>query len=129
MLSLLIGWQWVAAFFSATLLPLLKKIPWQVWLALGLAIVFMVYGGYRERKGYAKCEAVTREAAIKERGRQEQIAKQELAKVLTREQEARERLDKTTEQIDALNKQVAELKTAKNVCLPKHITDGIRRLR
>lgn len=124
-----IAWQYASSFWLATLLPLLKKIPWQVWLALGILIAFITYGSYRERTGYHKCQVITQKAADAEKARQKQIAASELLKLANREKEAQEKLSQTTEQMNELSKQVAALKTAKNVCLPRSVTDGIRRLR
>lgn len=48
--------------FSAGLLfarvsGLLKRVPWQVWAALALFAVVLLYGHHREAQGYAKAEA------------------------------------------------------------------------
>lgn len=36
---------------------LLKRVPWQVWVALALVAVVLFYGHHREAEGYAKAEA------------------------------------------------------------------------
>lgn len=44
---------------------LLKRIPWQVWAALALAVAVLLYGHHREAQGYAKAEAVWQAKAAK----------------------------------------------------------------
>ena len=128
-MSLILIWQMISAFGSVTLIPLLKKIPWQVWAVVGGIVLVMLYGSYREKKGYKACEVKTEQAANKEIARQHAVAGQEILKAQVRAKEAEERAKVTEKDLENVNKEVAKLKTAKVVCLPGTITDRIRRMR
>lgn len=128
-LPFILGWQMISAFFTASILPLVRKIPWQVWAVVGVVVAFMFYGSYREHKGYRKCEIKTEQAAQKEIARQAEVAKSEVAKAKLREADANRRLEQVSKELDNVNEDVAKLKEANKVCLPKSVTDKFRRVR
>lgn len=121
-------WQIISAFGSVTIMPLLKKVPWQVWAIIGGVILVLMYGSYREKKGYRTCEIKTEQAAQKEVARQKTIAQQEIAKAKLREADAAQKLDRLSKELDNVVNDAAKLKTAKNECLPATITDRLRRM-
>jgi hypothetical protein len=46
-----------AGLLFARVSGLLKRVPWQVWVALALIACVLFYGSHREAQGYAKAEA------------------------------------------------------------------------
>lgn len=46
-----------AGILFARVSGLLKRVPWQVWVALALIACVLFYGSHREAQGYAKAEA------------------------------------------------------------------------
>lgn len=131
MLSLLAaipGFGVVQTLWLAVIAPFIAKIPLRVWVYIGCAIAVLMYGHYRENKGFGKCQVKYEQAADKERDRQIQVTADALAKANKRAQEAQDKLKDTQEAIDDLNAQVAKLKNAKQVCLPKSITDRYHRM-
>jgi len=130
-LALPIIWSWVSSGWVAFALPLIKKIPWQVWLALGLLVAFLYYGHVREKRGYDRCHAQVVTATNKENARRLEAANESLIEANKRAQESARRASTMEEENAKLQGDVAKLKTAKTVCLPKSITDqyGIGRVR
>lgn len=125
-LAIPVAWQMLTAFGSATFLPFLKKIPWQVWAVIGGIVLILMYGHYRENKGYNKCLVKTEEAAKREVARQKKVGEEEIAKAKLREADAKAKLDTLAKELDNAVLEASKLKTSKNVCLPSSITDRLR---
>lgn len=121
--------QGMKSIWTLTLLPLLSKIPWQVWAALGLAIAFFWYGHVRENRGYAKCEVQVQVAKDKEVQRQQDIANRLVAEAKEREARAANKVQKVEEELDNARREAAKLKEANKVCLPRSVTDKLRGVR
>lgn len=128
LLAMIPGFSTVQAIWLAVIAPIIAKIPLKVWLAIGGIIAVMLYGSYRDHKGFNRCSVKYEDAAKAEKARQAEVSSKALQKANERATAAQAQLDKTQEQVDDLNKQVAKLKNAKQVCLPKSVTDRIRRL-
>lgn len=125
----LILWQvyaWIGG-AGTFIFPLLKKVPWQVWAAIGGVVAVLWYGHIRENRGYAKCQAQVKIATDHEVARQTEVSQNAIAasqrravEAATREQEAKNNADKLQQEVD-------QLKNAKIICLPDSITRKYRR--
>lgn len=124
-----IAWAWIKSIWSVTLLPLLAKIPWQVWAGLAVVIAFMWYGHVREKRGNDKCWAQVELERAAEVKRQEGVSNDALAAAENEKREAQQNATELKERLDATLKEVDKLKEANQVCLPKSITDQYRRVR
>lgn len=121
--------QGLKSFWTLTLLPLLAKIPWQVWVAIAVAIAFFWYGHVRENRGVAKCEAQVEVAKNAEIQRQQNAASAAVEAAKQRETEAKDRLAKVEKELDNARDEASKLKEANKVCLPRSVTDKLRGVR
>lgn len=125
----LLIWQaisWVSWGWGGFLLPILKKVPWQVWVGIAGIIAVLWYGHVREQHGYEKCQAQVKEATDREVARQAQVSKEAIEASKTREAEASAKAQKASEERDAIESEFAKLKESKATCIPKSITDKYR---
>ncbi len=129
MLPLSIIWQIVSASISTTIWPIIKKIPWQVWVGVVLVIGVLWYGHYKENKGYSRCELETKIAADKEVSRQKKIAQDAISEAIQRADKANQKLQITEKELNDVLIEASKLKQAKQVCLPTSITGKLRRVR
>lgn len=116
-------WSWISSGWVAFILPLIKKIPWQVWAAIAIIIGVLYYGHVREKRGYEKCHQQVVTATNAEEARRLEAANAALSEAQSRAQESARRAQDMEDANVDLQKQVGQLKTAKTVCLPKSITD------
>lgn len=119
-------WLFGQGFIMSTVVPILKKIPWQVWLALVVVIAFFWYGHTREKRGYAACEVSYKLAANKEIIRQKTVIAEANEKSARLENELS---SKATEINNAREQAVEEYRKtekANAVCLDESITDRLR---
>lgn len=129
MLNISIIWQIVTAFCGTTIWPLIKKIPWQVWVGLAAVLFVLWYGHYKENKGYNKCQIETKAAAQKEIDRQHVVALEAIAKAKKREEDANTKLETIEKELSDALTEAKKLKQANQVCLPSSVTTKLRRLR
>jgi hypothetical protein len=125
----LILWQafaWGSSIWGGWILPLLAKVPWQVWAAIAGVIAVLYYGHVRENRGYARCQTATEEAQRKEVARQDEVASAALNAARERERLANQRASEAQDELGKLQGEVDKLKTAKTVCLPGSITKQYR---
>lgn len=124
----LLLWQayaWLGSGWFA-ILPLLKKVPWQVWAGIAAVIAILYYGHVRENRGYARCQAAVKVATDKEIARQAQVSEDVLAEASKRAKVAEDNQLEAQRNAAELQKEVDKLKTAKTVCLPGSITKRYR---
>ena len=117
------------SYLSSYILPILAKIPWQVWAALGLLIAFLYYGHIRENRGFAKCQTQVEAATAKENTRRQEAAEGALKEAQSRASESARRASELEGRNEELQGAVAKLKNATTVCVPKSITDRFNRPR
>lgn len=133
-IALILGWQLFGGFFKSTIIPLLKAIPWQVWLALGIVVAFFIYGSVREKRGYARCEVVYETKIQQERLRQAGVVAKVQEEATGREKLRIEELEALRNEHDRLKtdaeallnkmgKQPEGTKGSQVICLPESITD------
>lgn len=113
-----IGWQLISGFWGATLLPLIKAIPWQVWLAVGLFLGVLYYGHYSKKVGYAQCEVVYKTAALNEQMRQRTVAEAQIKQAQDDAVRAAQRAENVQGELDNAVNEVRKLKEANKVCIP-----------
>jgi hypothetical protein len=117
------GWAWLSWLGGGFVLPLLKKVPWQVWAGIACIIAVLYYGHVREKRGYDRCQAEVKVATDTEVNRQNDVANDVINASRQREAEASAEAQQASGERDALLEEVKKLKTAKTVCVPKSITD------
>lgn len=121
--------SWASSGWAAFVLPLLKKVPWQVWATIGAVILALWYGHVREKRGYDKCHMQVVETTNKEKARQLQAANDSMVEAQKQAAESQDRANALKDELDKVNDDVKKLKNAKQVCLPKSITDRLNRPR
>lgn len=129
-MPILLFWQafsWLQTGWVAMLLPLIKKVPWQVWAVIACAIGVMWYGHVREKRGYDRCQAQVKIATDHELARQTQVTQSALREALKRAADAQVKEQEANDARDKLQQDVDKLKEASQKCLPKSITDRYRR--
>lgn len=114
------------SYMSSFILPILAKIPWQVWAGIAATIAVLYYGHVREARGYERCQAQVKIATDREVARQAQVSENVLREAQTRAADASKRELEATNEASKLQTEVAKLKTAKTVCLPDSITKRYR---
>lgn len=129
MLYALIAWSWIKSFWQITLLPLVAKIPWQLWAALAVIIGFFYYGHVRESRALKECYAKVEQAKDLERRRQQEVSDKVVADAKQAEAEAQQEAGDMKERLDHALEDVAKLKEANRICLPKSVTDQFGRVR
>lgn len=127
-------WQLGGGFIKSTLIPLIKAIPWQVWVIAGVLVAFFIYGSVREKRGYARCEVVYETKIQQERLRQAGVVAKVQEEATGREKLRIEELEALRNEHDRLKtdaeallnkmgKQPEGTKGSQVVCLPESITD------
>lgn len=124
-----IAWSWMSSGWVAFALPLLKKVPWQVWAILGAIVLALWYGHVREKRGYDKCHVQVVEATRVEDARRIKAANDSMVEAQKQAAESQDRAIALKDELDKVNDDVKMLKNAKQVCLPKSITDRLNRPR
>lgn len=120
------AYAWIGG-ASAFIMPILKKVPWQVWAAIGGIIAVLWYGHIRENRGYAKCQQQVKIATDHEVARQAEISQQAIQNSIKRAQEAEAKAQEVNSANADLQREVDGLKNAKTtVCLPSSITKRYR---
>lgn len=112
---------------SAIIGPILKKVPWQIWVGIAAVIAVLWYGHVREKRGYARCQQQVKIATDHELARQNQVTQNALKDALDRARVAAQREQEANRNADKLQEEVDKLKEAGQKCLPKSITDRYRR--
>lgn len=118
------AWMGVGGGF---ILPLLKKVPWQVWAVIGCILAVLYYGHVREKRGHQRCQAQVKIATDHEIARQTQVTQNALKEAMDRALAASQRELEATRNAEVLQGEVDKLKEAGQKCLPKSITDRYRR--
>jgi uncharacterized protein HemX len=113
-----IAWSWITSVGGG----IIAKVPWQVWVIIAAVIGVFYYGHVRENRGYDRCHTEVVEATKKETARQVHAAEDSKAEAQSRASESAERARQLEETLNAKQKQVDQLKTAKTICLPDAIT-------
>lgn len=109
------------------LLGIGKLIPTKVWIGLGILLAIWYYGHWKESQGRQKCEAAVA-AAVQKQKQEKEAALQQLAIKLQQEQAEAEREQTTLEaQLREAQNEVDKLETANAVCIPRGVTDKLRR--
>lgn len=127
-------WQLGGGFIKSTLIPLIKAIPWQVWVIAGVLVAFFIYGSVREKRGYARCEVVYETKIQQERLRQAGVVAKVQEEATGREKLRIEELEALRNEHDRLKtdaeallnkmgKQPEGTKGSQVICLPESITD------
>lgn len=129
MLAFWVAWAWVKSFWELTLIPIIAKIPWYVWVALVIVIAFLWYGHVREQRALKECYAQVEQAKNLEIQRQQEVADKVVQDAKKREEEAQNQSAKLQEDLNNALHDVAKLKEANKVCLPRSITDQLRGVR
>lgn len=114
------------ASYGAWVLPLLARIPWQVWAAIAAIIAILYYGHIREARGYDKCQAAVLVATNAEIARQSQVSANVLKEAQQRAADAQQRELEAKDEASKLQGDVDKLKNAKTTCLPASITKRYR---
>lgn len=122
-----IAGSYLTSAWGGWILPLLSKIPWQVWAAIAGIIAILYYGHVREARGYDKCQAAVKIATDKEIARQSQISTDVLREAQQRAADASKRELEAKDEAGKLQADVDRLKTAKTTCLPNSITKRYRK--
>lgn len=127
-MPILLLWKAYAWFGTgkAFLMPLLAKIPWQVWAGIAATIAVLYYGHVREARGVAKCQAQVKIATDREIGRQKQVSDTVVREAQERAKIASDKELEATNEAGKLQLEVDRLKNAKTVCLPSSITKRYR---
>lgn len=118
-----IGWSWITSIGGG----IISKIPWQVWAAIVGVLALMYYGHVREKRGYDRCTAQVRAATGAEMLKRAKAAEDSAQEALNNAAESAERARTLQGELDATQVEVAKLKNAKTVCIPKSITDRYQR--
>ena len=129
MLYAWVAWAWIKSIWSVTLLPLLAKVPWQFWAGLAVILAFFYYGHVREKRALEACYAKVEQAKNTELDRQREVSDRVVADAKASEAEAQNEAKDTKERLDHALEDVAKLKEANRVCLPRSITDQFRGVR
>lgn len=132
LLGLIPGANIISALWGAVIFPILKAIPWQVWVIIAVVIAFLWYGHHEKAKGYEVCQQEQVVKTNQEIARQQRAADDAVKAAQQREAEALTQAGKTQEALDAAVEEASKLKTANQVCLPSSITKqfgGTRRVR
>lgn len=122
----------IRGFLRATAVPFFSKllalVPKEVWFALlGIAAVWY-YGHWKEDQGRLACQQEVARAAQAERLRQQEIARKALEEASKRAQQAEDQAAALRRIADDAVAEAQKLKTASNVCLPRNVTDRVRKL-
>lgn len=126
---LLMAGSWITSGWAAFVLPLLRKIPWQVWAILGAIVLTLYYGHVREKRGYNKCQVQVVEATRIEEAHRLTAANDAITEANKRAQESAARASQLKDELDDVRIDAAKLKNAKETCLPKSITDRFNKPR
>lgn len=124
-----IAWAWIKSLWEVTLLPLVSKVPWQIWAGLAVVVGFFYYGHVRESRALKECHAQVEQAKNRELARQQEVSDRVIADAKRAEAEAQQEADEMKGRLDHALSDVAKLKEANAVCLPRSITDQYRRVR
>ena len=122
-------WSWVSSGWVAFALPLIRKIPCQVWAVLGAIVFVLFYGHVREKRGYNKCHMQVVEATRIEEAHRLTAANEAITEANKRAQQSAAEASKLKDELDAARFETGKLKTAQQTCLPKSITDRFSRPR
>lgn len=114
--------SWITSSWAGFFLPIVKKIPWQLWAVLLVVVGVFYYGHTQYNAGYAASNARYERAAQEERARQQKVYEDALAAAKLREAEAKARLSTLEEDLNAAREMASKLKDAKRVCVPANIT-------
>ena len=126
---LTVAWSWMTSGWVAFVLPLIRKIPWQVWAILGAIVLTLYYGHVREKRGFNKCHAQVVEATRVEEARRQTAANESITEANRRAQESAARASELKDELDGVREEARKLKNANTVCLPKSITDRFNKPR
>lgn len=123
------------SYLTSYVLPIVAKIPWQVWAGIAALIGVLYYGHIRENRGYEKCHTQVVAATVKENARRQEAAEGALKEAQSRASESARRASVLEDRNGELQADVNKLKTAQTICVPKSITDrfnkprGVRNIR
>lgn len=124
-----IAWAWIKSIWQITLLPLLAKVPWQVWASLVVVVGFFWYGHVRENRALKECHAQVEQAKNRELSRQKEVSDRVVADAKKSEAIAQQEASEMKGRLDNALQDVAKLKDANKVCLPRSVTNKFRRVR
>lgn len=114
---------------KGVLLPMLFKIPKEVWIVIGIIAAFLYYGHYTAKKARLQKDMEYAQKTERERLRQESVFQEETRKANQRAAEATRKLTDLEREIEDVKTAVSKDPKSGNVCLPPNITDRLRKLK
>lgn len=122
-----------------TALGAIKKVPWQIWVGIGLFIVFLWYGEHKENRGYEKCrlEVTKQTDKVNEELQQRELELFELRQEFSDQQvvfkgQLKGAQDEADKMREAMERAVREAEAKGEpppvniVCVPSSISDKLR---
>lgn len=123
-----IAWSYLSS-WGGFILPLLSKIPWQVWAGIAGILGILYYGHIRENRGFEKCHVQVVAATQQENAHRQEAADGALKEAQSRASDSARRALELEDRNGELQKDVAALKTSGTICVPKSITDRLSKPR
>lgn len=106
---------------------IISRIPRGAWIGLVLIVGVLLYGQYTARKAAARVEAQWQQKMLIEKQRQEDVKREELRKAAQRALADAFKIQQLEQEVTNAVTEAQKLKNANRVCIPKSITDRLRR--